>query len=171
MKIITFILSVALFCPLTAFAALTVVADLGGESTASYFEGINAAPNKFTPAQVLRPAVPPASVSISAMLPVVTSRLTPGPVNARPLTLTGMVPLFIVGDDPLSRQWLRQRAPELNALGAAGLVVNVADVSALLALQALVPELTLSPVQGDDLARRLQLTHYPVLVTGSGLAQ
>lgn len=52
-----------------------------------------------------------------------------------------------------------------------GLVVNVKSAEALAALRALVPGLLLSPVAGDDLAERLGLRHYPVLITATGVEQ
>lgn len=52
-----------------------------------------------------------------------------------------------------------------------GLVVNVESMAALTALRRLAPGLTLSPVSGDDLAQRLGLRHYPVLITSTGVEQ
>lgn len=79
--------------------------------------------------------------------------------------------MFLIGDDDRSRQWLRERAAILGELKAVGLVVNVASADALATLRGLVPDLTLSPVSGDDLAERLGLHHYPVLVTATGIEQ
>ena len=59
---------------------------------------------------------------------------------------------------------LRQR-------GAVGLVVNVETVQGLARLRALVPGVPLAPVVGDDLAERLGLRHYPVLITATGIEQ
>ncbi|WP_367672427.1 integrating conjugative element protein [Serratia symbiotica] len=150
--------------------ALTVVGDLGGESTAPLFDAINAGP-RATPAN--RPALqqPPKSLSISDMLPVSTPEMTPGQVAARPLNLPGMPPVFIVGDDPSSRQWLETHAASLRQSGATGMVVNVSDEANLNALRQLAPGLSLVPVRGGDLARRLPLAHYPVLITASGMQQ
>jgi hypothetical protein len=52
---------------------------------------------------------------------------------------------------------------------AVGLVANVASIAALDQLRRLAPDLTLSPVSGDDLARRLGLRHYPVLISATGI--
>lgn len=82
-----------------------------------------------------------------------------------------MTPVFLVGDDALSRQWLTLRRDELKRLRATGLVVNVSDKAALSQLQQLVPGVTLLPASASEIARRLQLSHYPVLITASGLTQ
>ncbi|MBF3324750.1 integrating conjugative element protein, partial [Pseudomonas aeruginosa] len=55
--------------------------------------------------------------------------------------------------------------------GAVGLVVNVETVQGLARLRALVPGVALAPVAGDDLAERLALRHYPVLITATGIEQ
>lgn len=152
-------------------AALTVVGDLGGESTDTLFDAINAKPGEFTAPATVASAAPPATLSMANMLPVVTPEMTPGIVNARALNLPGMPPVFVVGNDGLSRQWLQQRSADLKRLGATGMVVNVRDFAGLDALRQLAPGIDMVPVQGGDLARRLQLTHYPVLITSAGLSQ
>ncbi|KJS66071.1 MAG: hypothetical protein JL55_37630, partial [Pseudomonas sp. BICA1-14] len=75
------------------------------------------------------------------------------------------------GDDARSRAWLRQRHAALRELGAVGLVVNVESTAALVDLRRLAPGLTLAPASGDDLAQRLGLHHYPVLITATGIEQ
>lgn len=112
-----------------------------------------------------------APVTIDEMLPVTTPEMTPGRVEVRSLALAGMAPVFLVGDDTLSRDWLAQRRADLLRMNATGLVVNVTDRAALRELQAGVPGLTLLPASASDIARRLQLTHYPVLITDRGLSQ
>ncbi|CAI2038640.1 integrating conjugative element protein, PFL_4695 family [Serratia fonticola] len=156
------VLSVASF---TVQADLTVVADLGGQSTATYFEGINNQGNA-TASQAA-----PLSVIPLTVLPVSTPELTPGKVEARALTLPGMRPMFLIGDDDLSRRWLSLRRDVLGQLNAVGLVVNVASEEALKDLKKHADGLELLPVSGSDLAKRLKLSHYPVLLTEKGLEQ
>lgn len=103
------------------------------------------------------------------MLPVRSARLSPGDEPRRVIRAPGLTPLFLVGDDDRSRAWLKQRRAELQALRAVGLVVNVATPEALAALRRLAPDLMLSPASGDDLAHRLGIKHYPVLITATGI--
>ena len=156
---------------LPATAALTTVADLGGESAAPYLDAVNSRANEFSPPQSLSAAEPPTTLSVSTMLPVTTPEMSPGTVLSRQLNLQGMPPVFIVGNDDLSRSWIQKRSAELTKLGATGLVVNIASESELDSLKRIAPSLMMAPVQGGDLARRLQLAHYPVLITADGLAQ
>lgn len=153
-----------------ASAALVVVGDLGGEPTAPYFDAINADKDAVSGAPPV-PAAPPESLSISDMLPVSTPEMSPGPVSPQALELGGMPPVFVVGDDNLSKQWLSQHAARLGQMNATGMVVSVKDSAALTALRALSPSTEMVPVSGGDLARRLHIAHYPVLITDNGLSQ
>jgi len=105
------------------------------------------------------------------MLPVRSSKLTPGTVTRRAIEAPGLRPFFIVGDDENSENWLRRHAASLRERGAVGLVVNVETLDALNRLRMLVPDMPLSPVSGDDLAERLGLRHYPALITATGIEQ
>ncbi|EBS5765110.1 integrating conjugative element protein [Salmonella enterica subsp. enterica serovar Enteritidis] len=155
----------------SSMAALNVIADLGGESTAPFFDAINNENNEFTPPRSLTAEPVPAPADISDMLPVTTPEMSAGKVVSRELHLASMTPVFLVGDDALSREWLTLRRDELKRLHATGLVVNVSDKSALSALQQMIPGVTLLPASASEIARRLQLSHYPVLITSTGLAQ
>ena len=64
-----------------------------------------------------------------------------------------------------------QRLPDLQRLGAAGLVVNVESADTLQALRDRAPGLSLTPVPGDDLAQRLGLSRYPLLITATTIEQ
>ncbi|MCS3511135.1 MULTISPECIES: integrating conjugative element protein [Pseudomonas] len=105
------------------------------------------------------------------ILPVLSSRLSPGPVTYRALDMPGLRPFFLVGEDPHSLAWLRQRAAELQKMGAAGLAIEVADIEALARIRAAAPGITILPVNGNDIATRLQIEHYPVLITATSLEQ
>lgn len=105
------------------------------------------------------------------MLPVVSWSLSPGPVESRAIDVPSLRPVFLVGDDSLSRSWLRLQRDKLRRLNALGLVVNVASPAGLAELRQLAEGLQLIPVTGDDLAALLGFSHYPVLVTSSFLEQ
>lgn len=105
------------------------------------------------------------------LLPIRSPSLRPGPVETRPVNLPGITALFLIGDDPRSHAWLQQRLSELQRLGAAGLVVNVESADALQTLRDRAPGLSLTPVPGDDLAARLGLSRYPLLITATAIEQ
>lgn len=156
----------------TASAPLIVVEDRGGASALPYYQSLDPQPDEATPpAPIPAPRVGNAGEAEAAMLPVRSTQLSPGEVQRRVIRAPDLTALFLVGDDERSRAWLWQRQAELSELGAVGLVVNVESMAALMALRRLVPGLTLSPVSGDDLAQRLGLRHYPVLITPTGVEQ
>lgn len=164
MKRTFFLLLTWLSMPLQA--ELTIIADLGGVVAAPFYEGI-AKENKPRQFDGERPT--PLHPE-SAMLPVATPELSPGEVKPRSLRLPGIGALFIVGDDVLSHAWLLKHAPLLSQKRAFGLVVNVDSIERLQALRSLIPNVPLSAASGRDLALRLTLTHYPVLITDTGLS-
>lgn len=122
-------------------------------------------------AESTAPIARPDPRTLNWVLAVHSARLTPGEVPRRALDLPGMAPLFLVGADAASLAWLGQHAPALKRLGANGLAVEVADAAALQRIQAVAPGLAIWPVSGDDIAERLELEHYPVLITPTGLEQ
>ncbi|WP_454837434.1 integrating conjugative element protein [Pseudomonas veronii] len=152
--------------------SLIVVEDRGGVSAWPYYQSLNCGH-----ARTSRWPLPSPHLILHSNVSAkqtccrfVPGRLSPGEEPRRVIQASGLRPMFLVGDDDRSRQWLRERdnPGELNAVG---LVVNVASADALATLRGLVPGLTLSPVSGDDLAERLGLRHYPVLVTATGIEQ
>jgi integrating conjugative element protein (TIGR03765 family) len=66
---------------------------------------------------------------------------------------------------------LKRRHPRLGQLNAVGLIVNVESKTALEGLRRIAPGLSMSPVSADDLAQRLGLKHYPVLITADSVEQ
>lgn len=156
----------ALTLPLAAQAtSLTVVEDRGGVSALPYYQSLNP-----EPVQPQRESPLP-QPSQALGFPVHSQRLTPGQVQGRAINAPGLLPFFLIGDDELSRRWLASRRETLQRLGAVGLVVNVASAERLAAIRSWAPGLAISPVAGDDLAARLGLTHYPVLLTATALEQ
>ncbi|UOB57160.1 integrating conjugative element protein [Burkholderia pyrrocinia] len=155
--------------PVTAQTAtpLIVVEDRGSTSALPYYEALAPQPEA-TPTPSGNVTMPQRA-SDADMLPVRSTRLTPGVEPHRTIEAPGLQPLFLIGDDARSRAWLKQRLPALRKLNAVGLIVNVEHAAALQVLRGLAPDLQLSPVSGDDLAQRLGLRHYPVLITSTGV--
>lgn len=153
---------------------LIVVEDRGGVSALPYYQALNLPPLGTAiepPAHIEVQAAPSQAFSEADMLPVKSALLSPGRVERRSIQAPGLQPLFLVGDDELSQAWLRERAASLLTLNAVGLVVNVDTTEGLARLRELAPGLTLSPVSADDLAQRLEIRHYPVVITATGIEQ
>lgn len=155
----------ALLCCGSALAELEVVEDRGGIDATHYYEDFSSKPSQPSRSQ------PMGRVTEANMLPVRAERISPGMVERRPMNAPGLRPFFMVGDDDLSKKWLEERSEALSAMGAVGMVVDVETSAALSQLRAIVPTLTLLPTPGDDVAGRLGLDHYPVLVTDKSIEQ
>ncbi|NMZ33987.1 integrating conjugative element protein [Pseudomonas proteolytica] len=152
-------------------AALIVVEDMGGTSALPYYRTLNlpSAPQPTKP--VILPAVRINPYNEADMLPVTSEHLSPGKVENRITNVPGLVPLFLLGDDELSRRWLAARADLLREINAVGLVVNVQHIAALAELRELGTGLEIVPASADDLALRMGVKHYPVLITATGVEQ
>lgn len=153
---------------------LIVVADQGGVSALPYYRAIHLLPARNDPRHAIGispPPLPRRPYSERDFLPVVSSHLAPGRVRGRVISAPGLTPLCLVGDDARSRAWLKKRVATLQALHAACLVVNIATYAELQELRRLAPHVPLVPASGDDIARRLKLHHYPVLITATGIEQ
>ena len=126
--------------------------------------------------RIPEPATPPGpgpvrAASMPMAFPITTPSMRPGPLQMpmRLRTAGGLLaPMFIVGDDPGSKQWLSANRAALHRLGATGLVVNVASLHAFRSLRALAPEVAMVPGSIETLARQAGLAVYPLFVAADG---
>lgn len=172
MKHILYFIFLCLSISTASQAQLVVVEDRGGTKAQTYYDELGLTPHL----QELLESIPlqeptQKAITDAYILPIRSALLTPGHVQSRAIHAPGLMPVFLIGDDDLSKIWLKERLDILRKIGAVGLVVNVETAQALQTLKILVGDLMLSPVSGDDLARRLQLSHYPVLITATGIEQ
>lgn len=169
------VIGTAVARPEDSTKSLIVVRDLGGRSALPYYQAINLLPSghgtQNTPPVAAAPASPLSSHGEADMLPVHSTRLTVGRVERRVIAAPGLTPLFLVGDDAASYTWLREHRQALVALHAIGLVVEVRTAEGLRALRLAATGLQLVPSPADDLAQRLNLRHYPVLIMATGIEQ
>lgn len=173
--LLTLLVGVSTQAARAADQTLIVVEDHGGVSALPYYQALDLRPmvtGDIRPSpQMTSPPPSTETYDETHMLPVRSELLTPGTVERRVIKAPALRPLFLVGDDSRSLDWLRRRASTLLELGAVGLVVNVESVAALKRLRGMAPNIMLSPASGDDLAHRLGIRHYPVLITATGIEQ
>jgi len=154
-----------------AHPELTVAGDQPSDFTRPHFQVARPPINNKVPPDRAMHADLSTFADEAWILPVRSSHLSPGQITSRTLNMPGLRPFFLVGEDPQSLAWLRQRAAELQEKGAAGLAVEVTDNEALARIRAAAPGITILPVNGNDIATRLQIEHYPVLITATSLEQ
>nr|WP_090441551.1 integrating conjugative element protein [Pseudomonas benzenivorans] len=145
--------------------ALVVVEDRGGVSALPYYQDLEPEPTAN--------ATPPQDIGVrsSGAFPVRSAQLTPGAVPGRVINAPGLQPVFLVGDDEHSRAWLVQRRDLLQQMQAVGLVVNVASARRLAEVRRWADGLQVVATPADDLAIRLGINHYPVLLTPTAIQQ
>lgn len=80
-------------------------------------------------------------------------------------------PVFIVGPDARSLEWLLANQEHLAEINALGIVTNVKSADELSQLRSRVARLQLTAVPVDDLAKLFEITHYPVLIDSEGVKQ
>ena len=116
---------------------------------------------------------PPSLSQLQAKaLPVSTPSMTPGNVATLAKHFPYVQqPIFLVGDDELSRTWLHKKRAQLKAIGAVGLLIQAQDMQAVQRMTALADGLPLTPASAEGFARDLGLRHYPVLISREGWEQ
>lgn len=80
-------------------------------------------------------------------------------------------PLFIIGNDKFSMQWLNANKAELERFQAAGIITKVDSQQEFEAIQEAVSPLPLMPMSADALAEEMGVPGYPIMITGRGFFQ
>jgi integrating conjugative element protein (TIGR03765 family) len=126
------------------------------------------------PALAAPPPRPARNLSVPApAYPVRTAGMSPGPVEARKAQLPQLAaaPFFLVGNDPLSRDWLARYGGKLAKMGAVGFLVQAESDADLMAMRQLASGVPITPLDATSLAKTLRLSHYPVLVSAGLIEQ
>lgn len=152
--------------PPLALAELTVIYDSGNtRPTAPYLKA-----HRIQLSEVPKPP-DMGKVSI-AHYPVKTTKLSLGPVEPQVVKLSPTFqPVFIVGSDELSQQWLQINQDRLLKLLAVGIVTEIESEARLRELKKQFPRLLFMPMSADTIAGFLPVKHYPVLITRDRIEQ
>jgi integrating conjugative element protein (TIGR03765 family) len=161
------VLAAAAMASTGCLAAVTTIHEGGptvpiGQYLAAFFAQEPAASHNATPAE---------AGALPMTFPIATQSMRPGRLQAPVHLRTAgwlAAPMFIVGDDPESRQWLAANRDKLRRVGASGLVVNVASIEAFRSLRAVAPDVPMAPGSIEELARQAGLSIYPLFVTADG---
>ena len=72
-------------------------------------------------------------------------------------------PIFVIGADRLSKQWLTKHQKQLQDMLAIGFITNVDDFETIIQLQEQ-SQLPLLPVNVDPLMHLIGVRHYPIII-------
>lgn len=101
--------------------------------------------------------------SLDARLPV-QGKASVGHVTRHAIAFPGLSsPIFIIGDDAVSRQWLKKHAEQLRKIHALGFITNINNPDTLQQLQRTY-DVPLLPADVDDLLALLGTDHYPLVL-------
>lgn len=111
-----------------------------------------------------------------ALYPVVSESLRVGPIgNDEAADLQSYLltmPMFIIGYDRVSVNWMLDNLDILEENKAVGLVVNVETPDQMREIVRLTQgRVALQPTPGDDLAQALNLRHYPAYIDHQGIVR
>jgi len=115
------------------------------------------------------PGLGPADPKV--LLPIRSPGLSPGTIATRAFDSPTPVAFFMIGSDAGSLRWLIRNRDTLKRQGAIGLLVDAGDERDLNAVANAAAGLPVIPASGDDIARALAISHYPVAVTDSRIWQ
>ncbi len=102
----------------------------------------------------------------------IRSKIGPG-VLQKPLKLRVPIekPLFFVGNDPRSRDWVSKNKQYLLSIGATGYATNLQSESELTDIQGLAHPLGIAPMPLDAAAELFGIPVYPVLIFNESAKQ
>ncbi|WP_278405972.1 integrating conjugative element protein [Pseudomonas rhodesiae] len=165
-RLLSLMLLLCSISPIMANASsLIVVEDHGGVSALPYYQDLVPEPTgQSAPLENI-------GVRGQGSFPVRSDQLTPGELQGRVINAPGLQPLFLIGDDAMSKAWLSQRRDQLQQLHAVGIVVNVASAERFAEVQRWADGLQMVPAPSNDLAQRLGIKHYPLLITATAIQQ
>lgn len=110
--------------------------------------------------------VPPVPDTSHGIFPLSSPKLSLGVVPKTERYSPNLsAPIFIVGCDPVSLQWLQKNKAILTQNHAVGWVVEAPTAEAFAAVKKVVGDLLLFPVNGTAAMNQFQIAHYPVLIS------
>ena len=159
---------------LSVQAELIEIADHGGISPSIYYERITKDdPEKNAPMGQPFNSAQVAQYALKNRLPIQSKLLTPGRVKARKWQRQAFMgtSIALIGYDKASVKWLKRKKKQLQAQTTVIMLVNVKTEQQFKKIQAFLPSNQILAMSGDDVARQLNIRHYPVLITSKGIEQ
>lgn len=101
-----------------------------------------------------------------------TPEMTVGKVQTKKVNLPMLMsPIFLVGTDNQSKQWLSSNKGALIKMSAIGMIINTTSEQDTVDTLNLASGLMVTTASASTLARRFKLRHYPILITKSRVQQ
>lgn len=99
-------------------------------------------------------------------LPLVTTRLSPGTVKSRKVRFDQLAsPVCIIGHDDRSLAWIRKYQSALLKNNVLCWLVSADNLTEVQQVITALAGVSMSPANGDEIAKFFSIKHYPVLIT------
>ena len=99
-------------------------------------------------------------------LPVTTSKLSPGVVTARQVRFDHLAsPVCIIGSDQKSLDWIKKYQSTLLNNNVLCWLVSANNLKEVQQVVTALGGVSMSPANGDEIAKFFSIKHYPVLIT------
>jgi len=109
---------------------------------------------------------------LNNILPIRTPSMKVGRVTRKTNLLNNItVPTFLIGSDNTSIEWVRKHYQQLRKMGAIGMLINAETLHDLKKVAAVSKGLKVIPKSAESVAKEMQLTAYPVLITSNSIQQ
>jgi len=165
---IVFLLLLSWLMPAAAQTSLEVLHDTGDTvPLAPLLEASGFDDEEQTPPPPMPPIEPLMSKALQQRSVIRSPGLSPGNQARIATGKAGAVlprPLFLVGADEASLEWLRKHRERLMHIGAVGLIVQADGDADIEKVRTVAGKLQLAAGSGAMLARHFGLKHYPVLI-------
>jgi integrating conjugative element protein (TIGR03765 family) len=147
-----------------AFAFAKIIADVGTTIDAAPF--INQLRGDEKPPQKIKP-----KTAYESYYTEQSKNLTPGKVKSQTVNIKNLhQPIFIIGSDEKSLNWLDKYHSQLKKINAIGFIVNLKNPDEYKKISGKY-KLPLFPINGDALADKFNIHHYPVLISQHRIEQ
>ena len=159
-----------LFSPLVFSAATLIEIDRVGKTSSIQQHYARKSSIKQKPTQDNKKLT--AEQWLKNLLPIHTDTMSPGNVAPEKRVIKNLMsPIFIIGSDKKSLEWLEENAETLKKHRAVGLLVEVQTLKQLKMIGKIGKGLSISPIAGNDMSQLFGLRHYPVLISRYGIEQ
>lgn len=162
-NIVKSLLLMAIFSATTSNAEMVVIADKGGIpiskviSSSSFSDGTEKTEIK----------------SLHSQYPITTKSMTVGRVTESEANINYSLspkPMFIIGYDVVSINWLKENRDFLADKSAVGFVINVDNDEQMRELDKIAgADIVMQPMSGEGMARNLNIRHYPFYMDSNGV--
>ncbi len=111
-------------------------------------------------------------ISGTTYFPIETPEMSAGKVIHRKMNLpTFQTPLCLIGDDRFSYEWFSNMSEKLAQFNTVCMMVDVANPGRVDQFRAVANGVEIIPANASELAIRLHLNHYPVLISKGRVEQ